>query len=88
MQFRGKSGTMYPNQMQASSDAGDSSAPDQSGARQPITDNPEAMQCVDKLQQMGYTADDVEQAMGGGDDQGQAPAAPAKAAPMSIPSMG
>lgn len=80
MQFPGKSGKMYPNQMQASSD----SAPDQSQP-QSITDNPDAMQCIDQLKSMGYTADDVEQAMGGGDDMQPAPSAPSSA---SVPSMG
>jgi hypothetical protein len=58
---------------------------------QPIDQNPEAMQCIDKLQQMGYTADDVEQAMGGGDDQqpgGDGGKMATAAAPMQIPSMG
>ena len=60
-----------------------------SSAPQPIDQNPEAMECVDKLKQMGYTADDVEQAMGGGDDQGgDTGQMAAKAAPMQIPSMG
>lgn len=66
-----------------------SSTPDGS-APQPIDQNPQAMQCIDQLKQMGYTADDVEQAMGGGDDQvqGDGGAMATKAAPMQIPSMG
>lgn len=35
----------------------------------PIEQDPEAMQCVDLLKQKGYTADDVERAMGGGEQQ-------------------
>jgi len=64
---------------------GDSSTP------QPITDNPQAMQCVDQLKQMGYTADDVAQAMGDEDQSqpsGDGGAMATKAAPMQIPSMG
>jgi hypothetical protein len=61
-----------------------------SSAPPPIDQNPQAMECIDKLKQMGYTADDVEQAMGGGDDsqdQSQSAAQPAKSS-MAIPSMG
>lgn len=54
-------------------------SPDGQGGPPPITSDPEAMQCVQMLQQKGYTADDVELAMGGGDDQ-QAQAAPPPAA--------
>lgn len=63
----------------------------QDASPQPISDNPQAMKCVDDLKQMGYTADDVAQAMGdddkgsmGGDGGKMATAA----APMQIPSMG
>jgi hypothetical protein len=64
--------------------------PSSQSSPQPITDNPQAMKCVDDLKAMGYTADDVEQAMGGGDDQpqGDGGAMATKAAPMQIPSMG
>lgn len=58
---------------------------------QPITDNPQAMQLVDQLQQMGYTADDVSQAMDAEDQSqggGDGGAMSTKAAPMHIPSMG
>ena len=69
-------------------DSPQSAAPD-SSTPQPISQNPEAMECVDKLKQMGYTADDVEQAMGGGDDQGGDTGQMATgAAKMQIPSMG
>ena len=49
------------------------------------------MQCVDQLKQMGYTADDVAQAMGDEDQSqpgGDGGAMATKAAPMQIPSMG
>lgn len=58
---------------------------------QPIDQNPQAMKCIDDLKAMGYTADDVEQAMGGGDDQdqgGDGGQMAAKAAAVQIPSMG
>ncbi len=58
---------------------------------QPISQNPQAMKCIDDLKAMGYTADDVEQAMGGGDDQDQGGdngAMATKAAAVQIPSMG
>lgn len=93
MQYPSKSGKMFGSQKQAFDDG--SSAPTDQGQQgdpsqpQPITDNPEAMQCIDKLQQLGYTADDVAQAMqsDSGQDQSQA-APPTKGAPMSIPGMG
>jgi hypothetical protein len=78
----------------APSDMSDTSAQDASGQQttpQPITDNPQAMQCVDQLKQMGYTADDVAQAMGDEDQSqpsGDGGAMATKAAPMQIPSMG
>jgi hypothetical protein len=67
------------------------SAGDNSQSPQPIADNPQAMQCVDQLKQMGYTADDVAQAMGDEDQSqpsGDGGAMATKAAPMQIPSMG
>jgi hypothetical protein len=86
MQFPAKDGSMHPSQKQAF-DAGSkpAAAPSDDGS-QPITDNPEAMQCIDKLQQMGYTADDVAQAMDSG--QAQSGQQATQAAPMQIPSMG
>lgn len=42
---------------------------DQGGAP-PIQSDPEAMQCVQILQQKGYTAQDVEEAMGGTEQPG------------------
>jgi hypothetical protein len=82
--------------MQANSPTGSTadigSQPDSTtSAPQPITDNPQAMQCVDQLKQMGYTADDVAQAMGDEDQSqpsGDGGAMATKAAPMQIPSMG
>jgi hypothetical protein len=40
------------------------------GGAPPIQSDPEAMQCVQILQQKGYTAQDVEAAMGGGEQPG------------------
>jgi hypothetical protein len=48
---------------------------------QSIVDDPKAMRLVDELQQMGYTGEDVEQAMGGGEMQ-------PKSAQMGLPSSG
>lgn len=63
---------------------------DQGGQSQsgPIESNPDAMSAIDQLKQMGYTADDVAQAMQ--DDQSQPAAAPAPGgskAPLQIPGM-
>jgi hypothetical protein len=81
---------MSANTPTGASQDGASPAPNDT-SQQPITDNPQAMQLVDQLQQMGYTADDVAQAFdaesqsqGGGDGGAMA----TKAAPMQIPSMG
>lgn len=63
-------------------------SPTSTTSPQPIDQNPEAMQCIDKLKQMGYSADDVEQAMGGGDDDQDSGKMATAAAPMQIPSMG
>ena len=53
----------------------------------PIEQNQKAMKLVDQLKQMGYTADDVEKAMGGGDDEQQqdSGAQATQAAPLNIP---
>lgn len=52
---------------------------------QEITDDPRAMKLVDELKQMGYTAEDVEKAMGGAGDEEQNVQQAAAAAPMQIP---
>lgn len=81
MRFPAKDGSMHGSQKQAF-DAGNkpAAAPDASQQQPPqITDDPQAMQLVDQLKQMGYTGDDVAQAMdqdGGQDQSGQASAAP------------
>lgn len=93
MAMKGSSNYRMTATTPPSTDPGSMSEPDAAGSStpQPITDNPEAMKCVDDLKQMGYTADDVAQAMGdedqaqGGSDGG---AMATKAAPMQIPSMG
>lgn len=68
MAFTSKSGDKFSNaDSMRSQDAMSSrkapAAPEQQGPP-PIESDPEAMQCVQILQQKGYTADDVEQAMG------------------------
>lgn len=72
----------------AAADSGMDSGSDMGQSPQPIMDNPQAMKCVQDLQSMGYTADDVEQAMGGGDqDAMQSGSAATAAAPMQLPGM-
>ena len=78
MAFKSKDGKSFSNKdTQRTHDAMTSAPPPPAadpGAQAgppPIQSDPEAMQCVQILQQKGYTADDVEQAMGGGDDQMQ-----------------
>lgn len=81
-----------PSSAPPSSPDDSSQAPDDGSQQQvdpgPIEQNSDAMQLVDHLKSMGYTADDVAQAMN--DDQSQA--APSgqqatSAAPMQIPGM-
>lgn len=92
MAMKGSSNYRMQANSPTDSMADSGSQPDSTtSAPQPITDNPQAMQLVDQLQQMGYTADDVAQAFdaerqsqGGGDGGAMA----TKAAPMQIPSMG
>jgi hypothetical protein len=79
MQFKAKDGSSHPSQM-AAFQAGSKPAPDDQPKS--IMDDPEAMKLVDQLKQMGYGPEDVEQAMGGSDqDNAAAPA------PLSIPGM-
>ncbi len=78
MAFAAKDGKKFSNKdTQRTHDAMTSAPPPPDPGAQagppPIQSDPEAMQCVQILQQKGYTADDVEQAMGGGDDQGGMP---------------
>ena len=92
---KAKDGTMYGSQMGANQrnasmpPSDDTPAPD--AQPKSIMDDPKAMKMVDELKQMGYTADDVEQAMGGGDDQmqGSAPTGQeaTQAASLAIPGM-
>jgi hypothetical protein len=83
MQFPAKDGSMHPSQMKAY----DASQPNPDAQPKSIQDDPKAMQCVDDLKSMGYTADDVAQAMG--DDQQMQPTGKeaTQAAPLQIPGM-
>jgi Holliday junction resolvasome RuvABC DNA-binding subunit len=89
MAFPGKDGKSYGSQMQAFQakpampDAGADPAMD----KPPITENPEAMAAVDKLKELGYTGEDVEQAMGGAADEMDNGAEATKAAPLQIPGL-
>ena len=74
MAFAAKDGKKFSNKdTQRTHDAMTSAPPAADpGAQQgppPIESDPEAMQCVQILQQKGYTADDVEQAMGQSEGQ-------------------
>jgi Holliday junction resolvasome RuvABC DNA-binding subunit len=60
MRAMASDGSMHPSQ-KAAFDHGQK-APDP-GTPKSITDDPQAMQLVDQLVQMGYTPDDVAQAM-------------------------
>jgi hypothetical protein len=88
MQFRSSTGSKHTSQLGAYQASQKPPAPaaggDASADKPSIQDNPEAMQCIDQLKQMGYTAEDVSQAMdeGGGMDGG---AEATKAAPLQIP---
>jgi hypothetical protein len=98
MQFKANDGSMHPSQMKAYEAGQKPAAPAMPGGdpgqgqAQPksIQDDPKAMGLVNQLQQMGYTGDDVEQAMMGagqgapGMDQGKEAA---QAAPLQIPGM-
>jgi Holliday junction resolvasome RuvABC DNA-binding subunit len=58
------------------------------GKPEPIEQNQQAMQLIDQLKQMGYTADDVARAMGGAeqeDESQDAGAQATQAAPLNIP---
>lgn len=88
MQFKAKDGSTHGSQMKAfqAGQAAPSDASQSDGSQpQSITDNPEAMQCVDKLKQMGYTTDDVAQAMDA--DNGSSGQEATQAAPLQIPGM-
>ena len=91
MAYKGSDYQMQANTPPSMDDQSQPDAASSNSSPQPITDNPQAMKCIDDLKQMGYTADDVEQAMGGGDDQqpgGDGGKMATAAAPMQIPSMG
>ena len=99
MQFNAKDGSKHSSQMKAfdasqkpAAPAGPDAGADPTQAQpKSIQDDPQAMQLVDQLKQMGFTGDDVAQAMDGMGDQrastapgGQAATA---AAPLQIPGM-
>ena len=101
MQFNAKDGSKHSSQMKAfdaskapaapATTPADPSADPTMDAPKSIQDDPQAMQLVDQLKQMGFTGDDVAQAMDGMGDQ-QASTAPGgqaatAAAPLQIPGM-
>lgn len=85
MNFTANDGSKHGSQMQAYQASQTPAAP--TDAPKDIESDPHAMQLVDELKQMGYTADDVAKAMG--DDQDASPGGQeaTKAAPMQIPGM-
>ena len=80
MAFPAKDGTKFSNKdSQRTHDAMTSAKAPKAEEQQgppPIESDPEAMQCVQILQQKGYTADDVEQAMGQSEGMEQGGGAP------------
>jgi Holliday junction resolvasome RuvABC DNA-binding subunit len=89
MNFKANDGSNHSSQQKAYQASQKTAAsPDSSQDSQPkdITQDPKAMQLVDQLKQMGYTGEDVEQAMGGDQPQDQGQQA-TSAAPMQIPGM-
>jgi hypothetical protein len=91
MQFKANDGSSHPSQMKAyeasqKPAAPASAMPDQQPKS--IQDDPKAMGLVNQLAQMGYSADDVAQAMdqsaGGSLDSGKEATA---AAPLNIPGL-
>lgn len=91
MQFSAKDGSKHPSQMKAYEASQSAPAPEAGiDAPKSIQDDPKAMSLVDQLKAMGYTPDDVEQAMGGSemDEQSQMGGqAATQAAPLQIPGM-
>jgi len=83
MQFPAKDGSMHGSQMKAF----DASQPKQADQPKSIQDDPKAMQCVDDLKSMGYTADDVAQAMGPEEAPMDSGKEATQAAPLQIPGM-
>lgn len=87
MAFTAKDGSRHTNfdsakradakHSMASMPAQQPASPDAQGGPPPIESDPEAMQCIETLKQKGYTADDVEMAMGQGESQEAQGAAPA-----------
>ena len=94
MQFKANDGSMHPSQMKAY-DASQKPAakpmPDHGGdAPKSIQDDPKAMGLVNQLAQMGYSGDDVAQAMdqaGGGGMGMDSGKEATQAAPLQIPGM-
>ena len=92
MQFKANDGSSHPSQMKAyEASQKPAAAPDAAAPPdQPksIQDDPQAMQLVDQLKTMGYSGDDVAQAMGDNDTMPQPSGQEAtQAAPLQIPGM-
>lgn len=87
MQFSGSDGSKHLSQM-AAFQSGQKPSPGGTGDKPSIQDDPEAMKLVDQLKQMGFTGEDVANAMDDGGDQMQSGAEATKAAPLQIPGLG
>lgn len=95
MAYKSKDGREFSNRPMAvqhntrlGSMAPDKSEPASQEAKEgekDITSDPRAMQLVDELQKMGYTADDVAEAMGGQEQEMDQGKEATMAAPMQIP---
>jgi hypothetical protein len=87
MQFSAPDGSKHTSQMAAYQSSQKPPASSDMADKPSIQDDPEAMKLVDQLKQMGFSADDVAQAMDDGGGQQQTGAEATKAAPMQIPGM-
>jgi len=91
MAFRSKDGQEFSNPHMARHndyriDAGKIPGKPAVDEQKDITSDPEAMECVNKLKELGYSADDVAEAMEG--EQPNAGAEATKAAGMQMPQIG
>ncbi len=76
----------HNNRIAAGTVKPDSQPGGQDGGQKDIHDDPEAMECISKLKELGYTAEDVESAM----NEESAPSGEeaTMAAPKGLPSIG
>jgi len=91
MQFKANDGSMHPSQMKAYEASQKPAAKPMGAGDAPksIQDDPKAMGLVNQLAQMGYSGDDVAQAMdqAGGEASMDSGKEATQAAPLQIPGM-